>query len=62
MATVLSSLRFRLFLVLGLALLATLLGLLVAFLLDLPSGASTVLVQTLLFALALFKPVFSGGK
>ena len=47
---------------LGLALLATLLGLLVAFLLDLPSGASIVLVQTLLFALALFKPVFSGGK
>ncbi len=47
---------------LGLSLLSTLLGLMASFLLDWPSGASVVLVQALLFGLALAKTAFSGGK
>ncbi|MEN2982538.1 MAG: metal ABC transporter permease [Thermus sp.] len=45
-----------------LAALSTLLGLLASFLLDWPSGASVVLVQALLFALAFTKTLFPGGK
>ncbi|GAB5601574.1 metal ABC transporter permease [Thermus sp. FJN-A] len=42
--------------------LSTLLGLFLSFVWDWPSGASVVLVQAFLFALAFAKTLFSGGK
>lgn len=41
---------------------STVLGLFLSFLLDWPSGASIVLLQAFLFALAFTKSLFSGGK
>ncbi|WP_038059053.1 metal ABC transporter permease [Thermus amyloliquefaciens] len=45
-----------------LSVLSTVLGLLLSFLLDWPSGASIVLLQAALFGLAFAKTLFSGGK